>query len=138
MANIDPSAAAVDFDNMTLTGYSIMPNGPVPAAHGPVLSVMVNVNLSGGLGRININGERLLTDEIDNISVSGVFLQNDPMVEDEIRRLLTKWQDWNTPLRFLDFGDKAMLIEDGDQFIVIPPGERHVQLTNMPSHDPDA
>lgn len=138
MPTIDPSNAAVDFDNMTLTGYSIMPNGPVESTQGPVLSVLLTVNLTGGLGRMAFNGEQLLTNDIRTVAVSGVFLKNDPTVEDQMRLLLDKWQSWNTPLRFLDFGDKAMLLEDQETFIVLPPGERHVELANLPARDPDA
>lgn len=126
---LDPSAAAVDLDVMTLTHFRVM--DPEPNTTGPLLSL----SLSGGLGRITVDGERLVTDQVDKMTVTGQFVSLDDDQRAKLGNLLARWRDWNTPLRFLDFGDRAYVLEDGDHFIVVPGGERHLRLMDSRTLD---
>ena len=121
---INPANASIDIDGMTLDSYELLRDKNTN-------TVKLKVKLSGGLGRITIDkiGTRLVDENI-SIEAHGIF-SIDIKEEIDLFNLVLNWKDISPPLRFLDFGDRAMLLEDGDKFIVIPRGFRDIQF-DMP------
>jgi hypothetical protein len=130
--SIDPSKAVVDIDVMDLTSFTLSPAHTSLTADGSLdgepVGLLLEAHLAGGLGRITVGERIILTDQVDDIAVTGLFTDLTGNQHAELRDLLEGWATMNTPLRFLDFGDRAMIMEDGTQFIVIPAGPRHVRL----------
>lgn len=118
---VNPANAAVDIDGMTLDSYDVQRDiNPE--------NVQVKIKLSGGLGRISVSklGNKLVDKNIF-IEAHGLFTIGEEE-EKQLSVLLKSWKEISPPLRFLDFGDRAMLLEDGDRFIVLPKGFRDIQF----------
>lgn len=128
---IDPSKASIDFDCMTMEGYSIEDDDGNTNESRPMTLTM---KLSGGLGRINIEGmgSKFFDDDI-KVSVDGLFTEMSSSQKTELQELMNRWQSLGTPLRFMVFKEKAVILEDGDEFIVLPPGERKVTVGEQES-----
>lgn len=118
---VNPANAAVDIDGMTLDSYDVQRDVNPE-------NVQVKIKLSGGLGRISVSklGNKLVDKNIF-IEAHGLFTIGEEE-EKQLSVLLKSWNEISPPLRFLDFGDRAMLLEDGDRFIVLPKGFRDIQF----------
>lgn len=118
---VNPANAAVDIDGMTLDSYDVQRDVNPE-------NVQVKIKLSGGLGRISVSklGNKLVDKNIF-IEAHGLFTIGEEE-EKQLSVLLKSWKEISPPLRFLDFGDRAMLLEDGDRFIVLPKGFRDIQF----------
>lgn len=123
---IDPSNASVDFDCMTLESYTLSVLQPNNENH----TVTAELSLTGGLGRINIAqmGNQFFTDDDLSAEASGLFPSLTEDQIDEMTLLLEGWRRRNVPLRFLLFSDRAVVLEDGEQFIILPAGNYSVNV----------
>lgn len=125
---IDPSKASIDFDCMTIDTYEVEDKNPQEDTARPIT---LRVHLSGGLGRVSIEGVgSKFFDEDIQVAADGLFLEMSTQQCVELTELVERWQTLNIPLRFLVFQDKAVILEDGDEFLVLPPGERRVTVGN--------
>lgn len=135
MPTVDPSRAAIDFDAMSLAQFKMFEQPNVHSASGEFLGsgIRVNVVLTGGIGRMQVTniGARF-TDNVDSVTAEGVFLGLSEDKLKDLRDILHKWVDWQTPLRYLDFGDRSMILEDGDNFVILPPGMRTIKIIDGP------
>lgn len=131
--HIDPALAMVDFDAMSLTSYSLEPAPQVPTTVGMFSpGIAVDVNLEGGLGRMRgaaPNGDDLFAENVELLTASGLFVNLTGSDREELNMMLGRWRDMNVPLRFLDFGTQAMLMEDESHFVILPSGPRNVRLS---------
>lgn len=134
MPTIDPSRAAIDFDAMSLSQFKMFEQPNVHLAGEPVGSgIRVNVVLTGGIGRMQVsNAGARFTDNVDSVTAEGVFLGLPADKLKDLRELLHKWVDWQTPLRYLEFGDRSMILEDGENFVILPPGMRTIKIVDDP------
>jgi hypothetical protein len=126
---LDPSKAFVDIDGMSLYKYNITPLGSKSDEDREFINV--EISLSGGLGRVHIDGlgNKFVEDEVQ-IGASSIF----NLTADDITKmaeLFLNWQKVSPPLRYLDFGEKAVILEDSDTFIVMPKGNRELNF-NLP------
>jgi hypothetical protein len=121
---INPSLATIDLDSVTLTTFDL-----TPSADG---SATLSISLTGGLGRLVIDRKHMLTDAVSEVTISGTFNEITAPQCADITTILNRWAGVNMPLRFLDFGGRAMLMEDEQQYLLLPPGPRHVQLLRPP------
>lgn len=117
---VNPANASIDIDSITLYKYSTE-----KVSEG---SFQIKIWLSGGFGRVFLPkiGHKLVDKNIEieahalfEIAAADAF---------QLEELLTDWEKVSPPLRFLDFGDRAMLLEDGDRFIVLPKGFRDIKF----------
>lgn len=135
MPTIDPSRAAIDFDAMSLAEFKVFKQPKVFGPNGEFLGegIRVHVVLTGGLGRMQVApiGSRF-TDNVDSVTADGIFLGLTEEKLQDLRDLLKRWVEWQTPLRYLDFGDRSMILEDGDNFIILPPGMRTIKIIDGP------
>lgn len=135
MPIVDPSRAAIDFDAMSLAQFKMFEQPIVHNAAGQFLGpgIRVNVVLTGGIGRMKVSmaGNRF-TDNVESVTAEGVFLGLPDDKLKDLRDLLHRWVDWQTPLRYLDFGDRSMILEDGDNFVILPPGMRTIKIIDGP------
>jgi hypothetical protein len=117
---VNPANSSIDIDGMTLDSYSVEKT--------PESFYQTKLWLSGGLGRIFISkiGNKLVDQNI-SVEAHGLF-QITEEESRELKALLLSWEKVSPPLRFLDFGDRAMLLEDGDKFIVLPKGFRDIKF----------
>lgn len=93
--------------------------------------IRVRVVLTGGLGRMQVSRATAhFTDNVDSVTAEGVFLGLPEDKLKDLRDLLRRWVDWQTPLRYLDFGDRSMILEDRDNFIILPPGMRTIKIVD--------
>jgi len=122
---INPRQASIDIDCMSVSSFRIEDStesdGPRP--------ISLHLNLTGGIGRISIEGlgDALVDDTIE-VEASGDFPQMTSSQRDELSKLVVKWQELSVPLRFLVFSEKAVILEDSDEFIILPPGVRRVTV----------
>ena len=117
---VNPANAAIDIDGMTLDSYVIEKQSDV--------KVQVKLKLSGGLGRISVpNFGHRIVDQNITIEAHGIFTIEESE-QKELSNLLDAWKNVSPPLRFMDFVDRAMLLEDGDRFMVIPKGFRDINF----------
>lgn len=127
---VDPSQSVIDLDALSLDGYSILRSDSARLQDDPELEVpvmAVSVQLSGGLGKItNEDGSITILDHVSSLELSSDFVGLTLDVATSLGRLLDRWHEANIPLRFLEFGDKAMLVEDENNVVVFPPGPRNV------------
>lgn len=121
---IDPMKASVDFDCMTLDSFTV---ATYTETQEP--QTVATVHLSGGLGRIQIKelGSHFTDDNLQ-VETRGIFGPLDDAQITEMKELFQRWKDLSTPLRYLMFSEKAVLLEDADHFIIFPPGYRHVNV----------
>lgn len=135
MPTIDPARAAIDFDAMSLAQFKMFeqPNIKSPTGEPLGSGIRVNVVLTGGLGRMQVsNSHARFTDNVDSVTAEGMFFGlSDDKLQD-LRDILHKWVDWQTPLRYLDFGDRSMILEDGENFVILPPGMRTIKIIDGP------
>lgn len=123
---LDPSQAIVDVDVTGLTFYSLVPQAP-DAKDVPPGSWTMSITLAGGIGRVpGPGGTPVITDKVNHMQISGVYLTLEPEHVGQMTGLLERWMQSNMPLRFLDFGEEALLMEDGQNYITLPPGSRNV------------
>lgn len=128
--NIDPSMATVDFDAVSVTDYTFTRAPEIETTVGMFSpGIHMQVVLNGGLGRIVVDGRELIVDEVESVEVAGLYSDLSEHDRVELDLLLRRWKDMNLPLRFLDFGDQAMLLEDEGNFVLIPAGPRNVRLS---------
>lgn len=117
---VNPANAAIDIDGMTLDSYVIEKQSDV--------KVQVKLKLSGGLGRISVpNFGHRIVDQNITIEAHGLFTIEEAE-QKELSNLLDAWKNVSPPLRFMDFVDRAMLLEDGDRFMVLPKGFRDINF----------
>lgn len=126
---IDPSKAVVDFDSISLVDYSITETSELS---NDKLTIKVVVFLEGGLGRFYTKetGHRFIDDHI-RVTAKADFNLDDAQLKD-MKELLSKWKSISPPLRYVDFGDKAIILEDSDTFMVLPKGKRNIEF-DMPN-----
>jgi hypothetical protein len=126
---LDPSKAFVDIDGMSLFKYNITPLGD--KSDDDREFVKVEISLSGGLGRVYIDGlgNKFVEDEVQ-IGASSIFTLTDKDIA-KMSELFSNWRKVSPPLRYLDFGEKAVVLEDSDTFIVMPKGNRELNF-NLP------
>jgi hypothetical protein len=132
---LDPSRAIVDLDVMTLAEFQVSPAGVMFDDENSVMAkrYSVTVILTGGLGRIpDPQGNSVIVDRVNSLRVSGVYADLSDEQVLKMRHLLDLWQRMNTPLRFLDYADKAFLLEDTETLVVLPNGERHIEAAHPP------
>lgn len=135
MPTIDPSRAAIDFDAMSLQQFKIFEQPNVVGPHLAPLGTgyRVHVVLTGGIGRMQVSPvANRFTDNVDSVTADGVFLALPENKLNDLKDILKRWVDWQTPLRYLDFGDRSMILEDGDNFIILPPGMRTIKIVDGP------
>lgn len=136
MPTIDPSRAAIDFDAMSLKSFNmaLAPNVRGPQGEPLGAGVKVHVVLTGGLGRMQVAivGNRF-TDNVESVTADGIFLGLTEEKLEDLKDLLKRWVDWQIPLRYLDFGDRSMILEDSDNFVILPPGMRTIKIINGPN-----
>lgn len=131
MTTVDPSRATIDFDNMSLADFKMFEQPNVRSVSGGSLGagIRVSVVLTGGLGRMQVSRATAhFTDNVESVTAEGVFLGLPEDKLNDLRELLHKWVDWQTPLRYLDFGDRSMILEDRDNFVILPPGMRTIKI----------
>lgn len=123
---IDPSRASIDFDCMTLDSYTLSVSNP----HDDTHATTAELNLYGGLGRISIEkiGDHFTSDDELSAKASGFFPELTKDQIDEIDILLENWRRRSTPLRFLLFSDRAVILEDSDRFIILPAGKYAINV----------
>jgi hypothetical protein len=126
---IDPSKAIADFDSISLVNYTITETSELFNNKQTIKTV---VFLEGGLGRVYTKetGHRFIDDNI-RVTAKADFYLDDSQLED-MKELLSKWKSISPPLRYVDFGDKAIILEDSDTFIVLPKGKRNIEF-DMPN-----
>lgn len=135
MPTVDPSRATIDFDAMSLTNFDIFDQPRIYGSSGEFLGsgVRVQVLLTGGLGRMQVSPiAARFTDNVDSVNADGIFIGIPEDKVDDMERLLKRWVEWQIPLRYLDFGDRSMILEDGDNFIILPPGVRTIKIIDGP------
>lgn len=126
---IDPSKAYIDLDALSLESFSVHSStaeelGGVLAAP---LAVTVTAVLKGGLGKITgPTGEAMRVDRLEELEITSIYLSIDDEHLTIVQDLLQRWGQLGILLRFVDFGDHALLLEDGDHVIVLPAGQRNV------------
>jgi hypothetical protein len=126
---LDPAKASIDLDGMSLFNYKItILDRP---SNDDKKFINLDIALSGGLGRVFIDGlgNKFVENEVQ-ASASSIF--NIP--ESDIKNmdeLLSNWKKVSPPLRYLDFGEKAVILEDSDTFIIMPKGNRELNF-NLP------
>jgi hypothetical protein len=131
--SIDPSRAIVDLDVLTLQSATVRHVGAAvnPVTGGVAEGYVISIRLTGGFGRVpDQEGRPTMVDRLDELTASGMYFGPTAEELDTLRTLLNKWRDGNLPLRFLDFTDHALLLEDGSNFVTIPAGDRHVTAAN--------
>lgn len=122
---LDPSKAIVDIDVTGLTYFSLVPHGmgAMPGAWE------ISLTLAGGLGRIpGPDGIPVITDKVNHMQISGIYVDLESEHAVMLKGVLERWMVSNMPLRFLDFGEEALLMEDGDNYVTLPPGTRNVNV----------
>lgn len=126
---LDPSKAFVDIDGMSLFKYKITPLGS--ETNDEREFVNVEIFLSGGLGRVYIDGigNKFIENQVQ-IGASSIFNLTEADIT-KMSELFSNWQKVSPPLRYLDFGEKAVVLEDSDTFIVMPKGDRELNF-NLP------
>jgi hypothetical protein len=126
--SIDPSQASIDLDCMTVEGFSI--DDP-DAGSAQARPMTLEIELSGGLGKIRFEGlgSKFFDDDIQVIA-NGLFPEMSDAQKTELNTLMERWRSLSIPLRFMVFAEKAVLLEDSDEFLVLPPGERKVTVGN--------
>jgi hypothetical protein len=118
---------------MSLAEFKMFEQPNVRSISGGSLGsgIRVRVVLTGGLGRLQVSRATAhFTDNVDSVTAEGVFLG---LTEDklkDLRDLLRRWVEWQTPLRYLDFGDRSMILEDRDNFVILPPGMRTIKIVD--------
>jgi hypothetical protein len=127
--NIDPSKAIADFDSISLVNYNITETSELLNDKQTIKTVIF---LEGGLGRVYTKeyGHRFIDDSI-RVTAKADFYLNDKQLE-EMKDLLSKWKSISPPLRYVDFGDKAIILEDSDTFMILPKGKRNIEF-DMPN-----
>ncbi len=126
---LDPAKASIDLDGMSLFNYKItILDRP---SNDDKKFINLDIALSGGLGRIFIDGlgNKFVENEVQ-ASASSIF--NIP--ESDIKNMdemLSNWKKVSPPLRYLDFGEEAVILEDSDTFIIMPKGNRELNF-NLP------
>lgn len=108
---IDPENASADLDALTLSKWEIDNR------------VTMNLKLVGGLGRINTpDGVPHTIDPVGTIEVERTLPEMDDEDFEEVSNILGRWQAVGTPLRLLEFEDTLMVVEDGQNYLALPPG----------------
>jgi hypothetical protein len=131
--SIDPAKANVDLDVISVADYTLIaPNGSTTYALENTtgsMPVTLHLVLSGGLGRITSpDGRTLIVNEVERLSLFSEFPILTPTQRADLNRLLLSWKQQSLPLRFLDFGTHALLLEDKDNLLTIPPGQRELVI----------
>jgi hypothetical protein len=120
---IDPSKSIADFDAISLTDFAL-----IRIMEEPEHNVELYLSLQGGFGRIFIPdiGNKIVEDNIKVKTSSKFSLTMEDM--NELDSLLIKWKEISPPLRYLDFGNSAMLLEDAEHFINLPNGNHNIDF----------
>lgn len=122
---LDPREALIDIDSTSLIEFTLHPD--ILDIKKQTL-VEISIKLEGGLGRVFIDeiGDRFVEDSVV-IKAKSILLLNNKDFE-SLRNLLESWIRIAPPLRYVDFGDKAVILEDSDRFIIIPKGIRDLKF----------
>jgi hypothetical protein len=122
---VDPSRAEVDLDMVTLIDHILIDQESETGS----FEIHVQLIFEGGLGLLRPpNGNIVHVQELTSMQVTSTYPALSGEESDALTRLLGRWQRASMPLRFLDFGDHALLLEDGDNVINLPPGARKLQI----------
>ena len=130
---VDPSKANVDLDVVTLVDYTILsPNGSITEPLDNTVDdmpVTLQLIMTDGLGRITSpDGRTLIINKVGKLTAFSPFPELTPTQRGDLDRLLNRWKVTSLPLRWLDFATHAMLIEDGDNLLTMPPGARELVI----------
>lgn len=122
---LDPREALIDIDSTSLIEFTLHPD--ILDIKKQTL-VEISIKLEGGLGRVFIDeiGDRFIEDSVTIKAKSILLLTNNDF--ENLRNLLESWIRIAPPLRYVDFGDKAVILEDSDRFIIIPKGIRDLKF----------
>lgn len=110
---------------MSVDSYAVSSNFNDSGAPG----VLLSVSLSGGLGRITMNDvPTFYADTSLHLYCTGQFKMLSEEQASDMRRMFTRWEEGNIPLRALVFTEKVVLVEDSEEFVIIPHGERKITV----------
>jgi hypothetical protein len=130
---VDPSKANVDLDVVTLVDYTIM--SPTGAVLDPtetsehLMPITLHLFMEDGLGRITSpDGRTILINKVGKLTALSPFPELTGTQRGDLNRILHRWKTGSIPLRWLDFGTHAMLLEDGDNLVTMPPGQRELVI----------
>jgi hypothetical protein len=124
---IDPKEAVVDLDLLTLTEHSVSPAQMKDVADGrpPGKSrawYFVQLSLEGGFDRVPTQGA---VAEYGTVRMSSHLALDDEELSFIVERL-RRWYSLSMPLRYLEFGDSSLIIEDTHCTLRFPPGLREL------------
>lgn len=137
--SVDPKDAVVDVDVTTLVDYSFESTvGVNPDTSSddeePYLIWAMEFVLEGGLGRLTApTGEILVFDQLDSLDGESSLPGISERQVDDLKITLDRWKNLSLPLRFLDFGNGSILMEDKQTAIALPPGNRSVRVSSFGS-----
>jgi hypothetical protein len=120
---IDPSKSIADFDAVSLTNFAL-----IRIVDETDHNVELYASLRGGFGRIYLPdiGNQIVEENI-KVDIASKFSLTISDLE-KLEILLARWKDISLLLRYLDFGDSAMIIEDGEHFITLPNGNHNIDF----------
>lgn len=108
---IDPENASADLDALTLTRWEL---SSAPS---------ILLEFAGGLGRIDTpEGTSIEVDPLGTVTIERALPPGATEDSTEVSALLDRWQNVGTPLRLLEFSDTLMVVEDGENYLALPPG----------------
>lgn len=125
---IDPNDAVIDLDLLTLTEYlfdaALFEGGPLgqPPSDGKAW-YFLRMTLTGGFGRVPVVGD---VADYGTVTVGSHLLLDDDELDFVVSRL-RRWRDLSIPLRYLEFGQSALIIEDLTSTLRLPPGSRELR-----------
>lgn len=120
---IDPSKSIADFDAISLIDFAL-----IRIIDEPHHNAELYLSLRGGFGRVYLPdiGNQIVEENI-KVNTSSQFSLTIADLE-KLETLLSEWKDISPPLRYLDFGDSAMIVEDSERFITLPNGNHNIDF----------
>lgn len=133
---IDPSKASIDLDALCLqsweTTVSILPPDPDDPDGPERASNHYRLKLGGGLGRVTTHDGNYFVDPVGRVTVAGRMHGIPVEAHEALSAMLDRWVAVGLPLRLLEFDDATMVLEDGSNFLVLPPGDIKISAVQGP------